>query len=112
MGNKKYAVLTLCFGAAFGLASSQAFGGTVGAGFHREGEPGVIVAAPRLDKVRYTCTLDIPWDWPHRCPPIVAHSEPDAYPVVGTNAPGCPAQAVKVLGADGKEHTVMIVRCP
>jgi hypothetical protein len=27
------------------------------------------------DELRYTCTLDIPWDYVHRCPQVVAPRE-------------------------------------
>ena len=51
-----------------------------------------------------TCTYDIPWDWIHRCPPVAASSE-------RPSAPNCPSEAVTVLGRDGKEQTVNVIRC-
>jgi len=65
----------------------------------------------------YTCTLDIPWDWPHRCPNLDRStsdeaSDPIVRPNVMPSVPGCPAQTVRVQMSDGKERTVTIVRCP
>ena len=62
------------------------------------------------DYPRWTCTYDIPWDWVHRCPPIVAAPEPPLVPVVRAQQ-GCFPQAVTVPGADGKDQTITVVRC-
>jgi hypothetical protein len=73
------------------------------------GEPEVVVTEPKSDDVRYTCTLDIPWDWVHRCP---NPPEPPPAPVViMPSVPGCPAQRVTLPMGNGKEQTVTIVRC-
>jgi hypothetical protein len=105
----------MCFSAALFLASNQAFAGSVpGIVFHgpTNGERGVVVTAPRSGDANYTCSLNIPWDWPHRCPPLVSPSEPAFDAVISPHVPGCPTQTVKVPMADGKEQTVTIVRCP
>ena|SRR5271166_600063 len=60
------------------------------------------VTQPASGDVHYTD--DIPWDWAHRYPPAVTPSE---RPYV----PSCAAEAVKVPGRDGGEHTVSITRC-
>ncbi|WP_371126093.1 hypothetical protein [Bradyrhizobium sp.] len=54
--------------------------------------------------IRYTYTQDVPWDWPHRFPPMVAPSD---RPYVQS----CPAETVTVPGRNGKERTVNIMRC-
>jgi hypothetical protein len=52
-----------------------------------------------------TQAYDIPWDWAHRYPPVVA---PSRRPYV----PSCPTQTVTVPGGhDSTEHTVNITRC-
>jgi hypothetical protein len=51
-----------------------------------------------------TYTYGIPWDWAHRYPPLVTPSD---RPYVST----CPAETVTVLGRDGEEQTVNIMRC-
>jgi hypothetical protein len=53
---------------------------------------------------RYTYTYDVPWDWAHRYPPMVAPSD---RPYVSS----CPAETVTVPGRGGGEHTVNITRC-
>jgi len=68
------------------------------------GEPLVDVPQPPSGDIHYTYTYDVPWDWAHRYPPAVAPSD---RPYV----PSCPAEAVTVLGRDGKEQTVTIMRC-
>ena len=70
------------------------------------GEPVGGYAQPITGDIHYstTCTYDIPWDWAHRCPPMVAPSD-RAY------APSCPAETVTVRGRDGEEQTVNITRC-
>jgi hypothetical protein len=111
---KLYPTLIGCFTATLVLASNQAFGGSAaGIFFHgpANGQPGVVVRAPLSAHADYTCTLNIPWDWPHRCPPL-SPPEPTSDLVIRPNVPDCPAQTVKVPMADGKEHTVTIVRCP
>jgi hypothetical protein len=52
----------------------------------------------------YTCTYYIPWDWVHRCPPIVSPPVPPPPPVAFR--PGCSGQTVTVPGLDGKDQTV------
>jgi hypothetical protein len=74
-------------------------------------EPNVDITQPQSGNVHYTCTYDIPWDWAHRCPPLVSPSEPPSGQVGRPYVPGCPAQAVTVPTGDGKEQTVNIVRC-
>ena len=54
--------------------------------------------------IRYTHTQDVPWDWPHRFPPMVAPSD---RPYVQS----CNAETVTVPGRNGKERTVNITRC-
>ena len=54
--------------------------------------------------IRYTYTQDVPWDWPHRFPPMVAPSD---RPYVQS----CAAEAVTVPGRNGAERTVNIMRC-
>lgn len=54
--------------------------------------------------IRYTYTQDVPWDWPHRFPPLVAPSD---RPYVQS----CAAESVTVPGRNGKEQTVNITRC-
>lgn len=68
------------------------------------GEPAADVTQPLSSDIHYTCTYDIPWDWPHRCPPAVQPSE-RAY------APSCPTETVTVPGHDGNEQTVNVTRC-
>jgi len=68
------------------------------------GEPPTGVAPPTSNDVRYTSTYDVPWDWAHRFPPMVAPSD---HPYV----PGCHAEEVTVPGRDGAERTVNITRC-
>jgi hypothetical protein len=39
-------------------------------------EPMMDARRPRTsDDIRYTCTLDIPWDYVHRCPQVAAPAE-------------------------------------
>jgi len=54
--------------------------------------------------IRYTYTQDVPWDWPHRFPPMVAPSD---RPYVQS----CNAETVTVPGRNGTERTVNIMRC-
>jgi hypothetical protein len=68
------------------------------------GDPALDVAQPVSRDMHYTYTYDVPWDWAHRYPPAVTPSE---RPYV----PGCPAETVTVLGRDGQEQTVSIMRC-
>lgn len=76
-------------------------------------EPEVVIREQKtLDvtpDVRYTCTLDMPWDWVHRCPS--PSERPPAPVVVMPSVPGCAAQRVTVPMGDGKEQTVIINRC-
>jgi hypothetical protein len=77
------------------------------------GQPNVEVTQPIPGLISgdrlFTCTYHIPWDWVHRCPPVVSLPEPPPSPIVRTT--GCPPQAVTVPGADGKDQTVSMVRC-
>ena len=110
MGKKQSSVL---MSLALVLASTQAFGGSAGERYSY-GPPtdnvGVVVADPQIGATRYTCTLDIPWDWAHRCPPVPYGSP--SNPVVRPSVLGCSQQSVKTAMGDGKERTVTIVRCP
>lgn len=54
--------------------------------------------------IRYTYTQDVPWDWPHRFPPMVAPSD---RPYVQS----CGSETVTVPGRNGAERTVNITRC-
>ena len=81
------------------------------------GEADVDVPEPTTGNAEhYTCSLDIPWDWPHRCPNLEpSDSDAPSAPIfmpVAPMVPGCPAQAVRVQMSDGKERTVTILRCP
>jgi len=71
------------------------------------GEPVVDVTQPMSGDSHYTCKYDIPWDWVHRCPPVVTAPQP----VFRAYVPGCPVQTVTVPWDDGKAQTVNIVRC-
>jgi hypothetical protein len=51
----------------------------------------------------YTTKQDVPWDWAHRFPPMVA---PSNRPYV----PGCSSEPVTVPGSSG-DHTVNVIRC-
>ena len=68
------------------------------------GEPIVDATPPASGEIHYRYTYDVPWDWAHRYPPNVVPSD-RAY------ITECPSQAVTVLGAGGREHTVNIMRC-
>jgi hypothetical protein len=87
-----------------GTAIGGFFNGPVNA------KPEVVVTEPQLSgETPYTCSLDIPWDFVHRCPsPPEPASGPNVIPSVTL---GCPAQQVTVPMGDGKEQTVSIVRC-
>ena len=76
------------------------------------GQPNVEVAqpiGPISGITNFTCTYDIPWDWVHRCPPVVSPPEPAPPPMARVSP--CPAQTVTVPGADGKDQTISMVRC-
>jgi hypothetical protein len=60
------------------------------------------VGQPASGDVHYT--YDVPWDWAHRYPPIIAPSD---RPYV----PSCPTQTVAVPGRDGTQHAVNITQC-
>jgi hypothetical protein len=110
MGNKQSSIL---ISAVLILASNQAFGGSAVTGFSYgppNDEVGVVVAEPLLGTARNTCTLDMPWDWAHRCPPLSYGSPSNT--VVRPSVLGCSQQNVKTTMGDGKERTVTIVRCP
>jgi hypothetical protein len=68
------------------------------------GDPALDVTQPRSRDMHYTYTHDVPWDWAHRYPPIVA---PSQRPYV----PSCPAETLTVPGHGGKQQTVSIMRC-
>jgi hypothetical protein len=69
-----------------------------------DGEPMVDAAQPVSGAVPSAYSYDIPWDWAHRFPPLVAPSE---RPYV----PSCPTEIVTVAGRDGREQTVNVTRC-
>ena len=75
------------------------------------GEPNLGVPQPMSGDITYTYKYDVPWDWAHRFPPgfFADPPKPPSPPVA--YVPGCPAQTVTVLGADGKDQTVTMVRC-
>lgn len=76
------------------------------------GQPNVDVRQIITGGPSYTCTLDIPGDWAHRCPPSLFASPPEPPPPPPVPYElGCPAQSVTVPGADGKDQTIKIVRC-
>jgi hypothetical protein len=83
-----------------------AVGGFFGTPFNAQ--PNIDVRQTITDGI-YTCTYDIPWDWPHRCPPIVTPPELPAAPIV--RAPSCLPQPMTVGMSDGKDQTITIVRC-
>lgn len=68
------------------------------------GEAPAAAAPPASNDVHYTYTYDVPWDWAHRLPPMVAPSD---HPYV----PGCHNEAVTVPGRSGGEHVVNVTRC-
>jgi hypothetical protein len=105
MKRKICAALILSLNVTFALAANQAFGGSSGWGPFG----GLNVDVYRPDDIRFTCTYDIPWDWVHRCPPVVSSPVPPPPPVV--LAPGCRPQAVTAPGPDGKDQTITMVRC-
>jgi hypothetical protein len=77
----------------------------VGDGFYGLSDGSTLDAAqPTSGDIHYTNTYDVPWDWAHRFPPMVAPSE---RPYV----PSCPTEAVTVPGRNGKDQTVSVTRC-
>jgi hypothetical protein len=80
-------------------------GGTYYDGGAPYGEPLAGAGLPLTNDVNYTYTTkqDIPWDWAHRFPPMVAPSD---RPYVST----CSTEAVTVPGRSG-EQTVNVMRC-
>jgi hypothetical protein len=69
-----------------------------------DGTP-LIEQTPQLSNdAHYTYTYDVPWDWAHRFPPVVAPSD---RPYV----PSCPTETVVVPGHDGSERSVNVTRC-
>ena len=117
MMRKMYAAFIMSLGVALALACNQAsgepraaYGGRPAAGGYW-GLPngGLNVDVYRPIAGDFTCTYNIPWDWVHRCPPVVSPPAPPPSPIVRT--PGCLPQAVTVPGADGKDQIVSIVRC-
>ena len=108
-----------------GVASTHSFPRAPGLGHHRRGYPGAFWPAtggyyygPTYGEqpvgaevnqsirgdIRYTYTQDVPWDWPHRFPPMVAPSD---RPYVQS----CNAETVTVPGRNGTERNVNIMRC-
>ncbi|MDP1865603.1 hypothetical protein [Bradyrhizobium sp.] len=108
-----------------GAASAHAMPRPPGIGHHRRGHPGAFwpatggyhygptygeqPAAAEVNQsirgdIRYTYTQDVPWDWPHRFPPMVAPSD---RPYVQS----CNAETVTVPGRNNTERTVNIMRC-
>ena len=74
-------------------------------GYGSEGAPLTEAAPPPVSNdVHYTYTYDVPWDWAHRLPPMVAPSD---KPYV----PGCNAEAVTVPSRDGAQRTINVTRC-
>ena len=55
-------------------------------------------------EIRYTYTEDVPWDWAHRFPPMVAPSD---RPYVSS----CSTEPVKVPDGNGDERIINITRC-
>ena len=68
------------------------------------GEPIIEAPPPASNDIHYTYTYDVPWDWAHRYPPAVVPSD---RPYVSS----CPAETVTVLGRDGREQTINVMRC-
>jgi hypothetical protein len=54
---------------------------------------------------------DVPWDWAHRYPPGFFESSPQPSSPPMAYVPGCNKETVTVPGADGRDHTVNVVRC-
>lgn len=104
MKRKICAALILSLNVTPALAANQAFGGFSWGPFG-----GLNADVYRPNDIRFTCTYDIPWDWVHRCPPVVSAPVPFPPPVV--LAPGCRPQAVTAPGPDGKDQTITMVRC-
>jgi len=107
MYDRVYKALVISFGVALSLSSNQAFAGSAAGGFFygpANGGPEIAITEPISGGVRYTCTVDIPWDWVHRCPPL--NREPAFKQRVTPIVPGCPAETVRI-----GERTVTIVRC-
>jgi hypothetical protein len=109
--NKISAALIISCSFAFTLASNQTFGASLGGYYYGSANsgPDVVIKEQKIYDDHYTCTLDMPWDWVHRCP---SPSERPPTPVVAVpSVPGCAAQRVTVPMGDGKEQTVIINRC-
>ena len=68
------------------------------------GEPMPDVNQTISGDIRYTYSYDVPWDWAHRFPPMVAPSD---RPYVSS----CPSETVTVPGRNGQERTVNVIRC-
>jgi hypothetical protein len=93
-------------------ARGMLLGTSLTKGYFAITQPNVDVRQTITGGPSYTCTLDIPGDWAHRCPPSLFASPPEPPPL--PPAPyelGCPAQTVRVPGADGKDQTINILRC-
>lgn len=77
----------------------------VGGSFYGPGDEGVVpVAQPVSGDIHYTFTNDVPWDWVHRYPPLVAPSD---RPYV----PSCTAETQTFPGRDGEPQTISVTRC-
>jgi hypothetical protein len=111
MSGKMHAVRITALSATLALAVTQAFAGSVTRRYVRDRyvADSNVVDTGQVDG-RYTCTLNIPWDWPHRCPPL-APARPPAPPFAIPYAPPCPGQTVTMPGRDGRERTITIARC-
>src|SRR6516165_488521 len=103
MTRKMYGAFAASVGVlALALSANAAAAGSGGGPSY--GEPPTGVAPPTSNDVRYTSTYDVPWDWAHRFPPMVAPSD---HPYV----PGCHDEAVTVPGRGGAERIVNVTRC-
>ena len=67
------------------------------------GEPLADPGLPVSNDITYTYKQDVPWDWAHRYPPMVAPSDRQYVP-------SCSSEPVTVPGRGG-EQTVNVIRC-
>ena len=68
------------------------------------GEPMADASLPVSNDITYTYKQDVPWDWAHRYPPMVAPSD---RPYV----PACSSEPVTVGAHGGGEQIVNVIRC-
>ena len=70
------------------------------------GEPLADASLPLANDINYNYTYkqDVPWDWAHRYPPMVAPSD---RPYVA----GCSSEPVTVGARGGGEQIVNVIRC-